>query len=97
MSSKNPKNRKPKISNRVFELKSRHETQEEAISAIKAYGSYSINKEFETKQGIKVDYRCNLVKKEENHNVHPQFNSFTIQMITQVPYIAPRQIIHTSK
>ena len=41
-SSKNPKNRKPNIPNRVFELKSRHETQEEAISAIKDLSDFLV-------------------------------------------------------
>ena len=55
--------KKSKPANRVFELRSRHDTPEEAIEELKKYGTYSINKEFETKQGIKVDYRCNQVKR----------------------------------
>ena len=56
------KTRKKKAANRTFMKVSEYDTPEESIQAIQLIGSYSKLREFDTKDGIKVEYRCNKVK-----------------------------------
>ena len=56
------KTRKKKAANRTFMKVSEYDTPEESIQAIQLISSYSKLREFDTKDGIKVEYRCNKVK-----------------------------------
>ena len=59
--SKQPKPRLLKSANRDFKIFSKHHTPEDAFETMKQQGSYSKLREYETKEGIKVEY-SNQVK-----------------------------------
>lgn len=57
-----PSTKRVKSANKMYKLISNHQTQEEAIQATQDHGSYSLFRQYETKAGMKCEYRCNLVK-----------------------------------